>query len=139
MPISNVRLRFPESLGLLGLVGLIGIIGYMTDWNVLRPWLAAFAAFSLIGLRFFHETRLKFPERLGLFGFLGFLGFLGFIPGAESLKAMFGFFGFGFFHRVNEFPDLLLEKLSKGQKEFRCNAQQKKGGLGEIYLLIGYS
>lgn len=93
MPMSNVRLQFPESLGLLGLVGLVGFIGYMTDWSVLRPWLAASAAFSLIGLRFFHERRLQFPE----LSFLGFLGFLGFIPGAESLKGLFGFFGFGFF------------------------------------------
>lgn len=94
---SNIRLQFPESLGLLGLVGLVGVIGYMTDWSVLRPWLAASAAFSLIGLRFFHERRLQFPERLGLLSFLGFLGFLGFIPGSESLKVLFGFFGFGFF------------------------------------------
>jgi len=62
---SKVRLQFPESLGLLGLVGMVGVIGYMTDWSVLRPWLAAFAAFSLIGLRFFRDKRRHFPERLG--------------------------------------------------------------------------
>lgn len=94
---SNVRLQFPESLGLLGLVGLVGVLGYVTDWIVLRPWLAAFAAFSLISLRFFYETRLQLPERLGLFSFGGFLGFLGFIPGVEFLKVLFVFFGFAFF------------------------------------------
>ena len=91
---SNFRLKFPESLGLLGLVGLVGVIGYLTNWSVLRPWLAVSAAFSLIGLRFLHVQCLKFPEKLGL---LGFLGFLGFIPGVEFLKGLFGFFGFGFF------------------------------------------
>ncbi|WP_198142796.1 hypothetical protein [Syntrophomonas zehnderi] len=80
---SNFRLKFPESLGLVGLVGLVGVIGYMTGLGTFKPWLATFAAFSLIGLRFFHESSMKFPQRLGLLGIWGFLGFLGFIPGVD--------------------------------------------------------
>lgn len=94
---SKVRLQFPENFGLLGLLGLVGVIGYMIDWDVLQPWLAASAAFSLIGLRFFRERRIQFPARLGLLSFWGFLGFLGFISGAEPLKALYSLFGFGFF------------------------------------------
>jgi len=97
MPMPNFRLQFPERLGLLGLLGLLGVIGYVTDWCVLQPWIAAFAAFSLISLRFFHERNLRFPARIGLLSFMGFLGFLGFIPGFESIKCLFVFFGFGFF------------------------------------------
>lgn len=97
MTMPNLRLRFPESLGLLGLLGLFGVIGYVTDWYVLKPWIAACAAFSLISLRFFYERHLQFPSRIGLLSFMGFLGFLGFIPGGESIKYLFGFFGFGFF------------------------------------------
>lgn len=94
---SKVGLQFPESLGLLGLLGLVGVIGYMTGWSILEPWLAAFAFFSMFGLRFFRERRIQFPARLGLLSFLGFLGFLGFIPGAEPLKALFSLYGIGFF------------------------------------------
>ncbi len=97
MSMSNFRLQFPESLGLLGLLGLVGVIGYVTELSVLRPGLSAFAALSLIGLRFFSARRMQFPARLGLLSFMGFLGFLGFIPGVEFAKSLFVFFGFGFF------------------------------------------
>ena len=95
--ITNLRLQFPEGLGLLGLLGLVGVIGYVTELSVLRPGISAFAGFSLIGLRFFRERNLHFPAKLGLLCFIGFLGFLGFIPGVEFFKSLFGFFGFGFF------------------------------------------
>jgi len=94
---ADFRLKFPESLGLMGLLGLIGVIGNIFDSNLLKPWLAAFAAFCIFGLRFFHDRRLGLPERLGLLGFFGFLGFLGYIPGAEFLKSLFAFWGFAFF------------------------------------------
>ena len=94
---SKVRLQFPESLGLLGLLGLVGVIGHVINSSVLKPWLALFAAFSLIGLQFFNRPSLQYPERLGLLSFFGFLGFLGYIPGGEFLKGLYGLFGFGFF------------------------------------------
>lgn len=94
---SKVRLQFPENLGLLGLLGLVGVIGYVIGADILQPWLAASAAFSLIGLRFFRERCIRFPARMGLLSFFGFLGFLGFIPGAEPFKALYLLFGFGFF------------------------------------------
>lgn len=98
IPMHNFRLQFPERFGLLGLVGLVGILGYAMGWSILKPWIASFAAFSLLSLRLFNERHLQFPERLGLIGSLGFLGFLGFIPGVDYLKFLFvlGFFGFFF-------------------------------------------
>ena len=94
---SKGRIQFPERLGLLGLLGLVGVIGYIIGYEALQPWLAGFAAFSLIGLRFFREQKIEFPARLGLLGFWGFLGFLSFIPGFEILKVLHLLYGFYFF------------------------------------------
>lgn len=94
---SNFRLQFPESLGLLGLLGILGLIARATDWYILQNWIAGFAGFSFFSLRLFRKQNIKFPARIGLLGFMGFLGFLGFLPDCESLKLLFGLFGFGLF------------------------------------------
>ncbi len=35
-------------------------IGIILDWSILRPWIAAFSAFSIFSLRFFNEHIFMF-------------------------------------------------------------------------------